>query len=324
MDGVAPAVQRRVTANAHASPASPVADGSIAVPVSIDSAALHAVVYSDIFDYPLSAAEIHRYLAGVKASRETVAATLQDGQLVPRHLAHHDGYYMLPGRGGTVETRRQREQAAERLWPRALHYGRIIASLPFVRMVAVTGELAVDNVGPESDIDYFIVTAPDRLWLCRLFAIAVVRYARFRGDVVCPNYLISERALELHDRNLYTAHELAQLTPIWGMPVYRRLRALNTWIDDYLPNAAGSPRNIAVTPRGRPLRALAERLLRAGPVARIERWEMERKVRKLTRDSGHSEAAYSADWCKGHVNGHGDRILAAYQEHRRTLETVPS
>src|SRR5690606_114120 len=141
---------------------------------------------------------------------------LQHGRLVPRHLSVTDGYFTLPGREAIVPIRPEREQAAARLWPRGIHYGRVIASLPVVRMVAITGELAMDYVGPHSDLDYFIVTEAERLWLSRLMAIAVVRYAAQRGVIVCPNYLLSERALELDDRKLYSAHEVAQMVPISG------------------------------------------------------------------------------------------------------------
>src|SRR5690606_20957099 len=151
-------------------------------------------------------------------------------------------------------TRQARQAGSERLWHEALRYGRIIASLPYVRMVAITGELAMDNIQPSSDIDYFIITQPGRLWLCRALTIGVVRYAALRGLTVCPNYLLSESALEIHEQNLYAAHEVAQMIPIAGHTVYQRLRAQNTWTEAFLPNAAGPPRQITVQPRLRPIR----------------------------------------------------------------------
>jgi hypothetical protein len=179
----------------------------------------------------------------------------------------------------------------------------------------------MDNVGPQSDIDYFIVTEPERLWLCRLMVIAVVRYAAPRGDTVCPNYLLSERALELDDRNLYTAHEVAQMVPIYGSATYQHLRESNCWVSDYLPNAGAAPREADASPRGRAARLLAESTLRTGAGARLERWEMDRKIRKLTRDDNNCpEVSFSTDWCKGHVDGHGERILAMFDERRREVE----
>ena len=287
----------------------------------LERAIVATVAYSDIFDYPLTAAEIHRYLIGSTASRAEIDAALASRCLLSSRLAAGDGYVMLSGREKVAGTREARQRDADRLWPEALRYGRVIASLPFVRMVAVTGELAMDNVQPGSDIDYFIVTQPGRLWLCRLLVIGVVRYASLRGVTVCPNYLISEDALAIHERNLYAAHELAQMVPIAGHAVYKRLREQNDWVGSELPNAAGPPRELAVQPRAASLRRIAERLLGGRLGTRIERWEMERKIAKLSRSAGEvPEASYSPDWCKGHVSGHEGRILAAFDDRRRGLE----
>lgn len=287
----------------------------------LELAIVQTAAYSDIFDYPLSAAEIHRYLIEATATRDAIEAALAGGCLTPGRLASRDGYFALAGREQIVNTRQQRERDSERLWREALRYGRIIASLPFVRMLAVTGELAMDNVQPASDIDYFIVTRQGRLWLCRLLVIGVVRYAATRGVTVCPNYLLSEDALTIHERNLYAAHEVTQMVPIAGHTIYQRLREMNGWVDAYLPNASGPPRHLTVRPRASRIRLLAERVLDTRPGGWIERWEMNRKLRKLSRTAGHvPEASFGPDWCKGHVSGHERRILAAFDDRRRALE----
>ncbi|RME45307.1 MAG: hypothetical protein D6796_10660, partial [Caldilineae bacterium] len=202
-------------------------------------AILRALAYADIFDYPLTAAEIHRYLE-VPASLERVQEVLQDGRLSPTRFRRCDGFFTLPGREAIVETRRRRAVLSAQQWPRAHRYGRWIAALPFVRMVAVTGSLAVDNVEPGTDIDYLIVTEAGRLWLCRAMVIGLVRLAALWGDEVCPNYFITENALHFAERTLYTAHELAQMVPLAGAATYHRIRRLNAWAATFLPNAAGS------------------------------------------------------------------------------------
>lgn len=301
--------------------------------VSVENAIVKTLAYVDIFDYPLTDREIHRYLPHVETPADAVKDVLANGCLVPHRLSRREGYFTLPGREGIVATRRRREKIARRLWPIALRYGRILASLPFVRMVAVTGSLAVNNAEADADIDYLVVTANDRLWVCRALSILVVRAAAQRKVSLCPNYFLSERALVFNERNLYTAHELAQMVPIAGLDVYREMRRLNQWVAEWLPNATTAPPG----PRGtvcssRPanghLAGLGEQLLQGRIGARLEQWEMQRKIEKFCKaraadHDGRAEVAFSTDWCKGHFDGHARRVLAAYAERVRTLEESP-
>jgi hypothetical protein len=290
----------------------------------IEAAIVRTVAYVDVFDYPLTAAEVQRYLLGVPSSPETVNTILSNGHLVPHRLAQRQGYFTLPGREAIVATRQRRAAIAREMWPHALRYGRTIAALPFVRMVAVTGSLAVNNVEPEADIDYLVVTQNGRLWLCRALVIMVVRLAARRGVALCPNYFLAERALDFQTRDLYTARELAQMVPIAGLELYQRMRQLNTWTADFLPNAGGSPQRVfpeqPPSPPARFGRWLAQAMLQTPAGASLERWEMNRKIRKFTRQShdtsrnGTIESAFCPDWCKGHFENHGRRILDTFNQ----------
>src|SRR5438067_2258548 len=108
---------------------------------AIEHAIVQTVAYADIFDYPLTADEIQRYLIGSRASRPGVRNALSSGALVPGQLSRSGRYFSLVGRDQTVETRRARATIAGGYWRRALRYGHLIGNLPFVRMVAVTGAL---------------------------------------------------------------------------------------------------------------------------------------------------------------------------------------
>ncbi|MBI3967159.1 MAG: hypothetical protein HY329_16115 [Chloroflexi bacterium] len=288
----------------------------------LERAIVQTVAYADVFDYPLTADEVHRYLVGVVASVDAVRAALTNGRLVPRYLTSCDGYFALAGNARSVDARRRRAGVAARMWGPALYYGRVIAALPFVRFVAVTGALTMDNVEPDADVDYLIVTEPDRLWICRALVIALVRVAALRGDRICPNYFISERALLLSERSLFSAHEVAQMVPLANLDLYRKIRELNDWTDSYLPNAAGPPKQVPVdAPRARRVCALAESGLRTSLGVRLERWEMSRKLRKFSRrPAQHAEAVFGPDWCKGHFDGHGQRVLDAFADRLHALE----
>ncbi len=292
---------------------------------AIVDAVVKTVAYADIFDYPLTVDEIQRYLIGLAVSRDRVLRVLEDDAATQGHLTHIEEYYVMSGRDQIAATRRHREQLSGRFWARAVRYGRLISSVPFVRMVAVTGELAMDNVREDSDIDFFIVTEHHRVWLCRLFVVGIVKAAGLLGDVLCPNYLLSERMLSLSEHNLYTAHEVVQMVPISGLDVYARFRQANRWVYDFLPNSIASQRILRARPHSRPARAIAEAFLRTPLGAIAERWEMKRKIRKFAVEADHaSEASYSADWCKGHVHDHGQLILAAFSAHGAGLERTGS
>lgn len=273
------------------------------------------LAYVDLFDYPLTAVEIHRYLESVPASLDEVMHALRHSPLLAGQLVCRDGFYSLPGREAVFAMRQQRQQQAVGLWAAARRYGALIARLPFVRLVAVTGSLAMSNVAAEADIDYFIVTENGRLWLARALVIGVVRLAARRGVVLCPNYFVAESALALPEHTLYTAREVAQMVPLSGLPVYQRLRAQNSWVTCFLPNADGPPQAAptAVCPASWGQK-LAELPLRTPVGAWLEQWEQARKIARLTQTQKRSgESCFTAVICKGHSQAHQQRTLSAYQ-----------
>lgn len=271
----------------------------------------HTLAYADVFDYPLTASEVYRYLTSTKATFEEVTQALSD---VSR-FSEIGEYFTLRGREAIVETRNQRAEIAARLWPKAARYGRIIAMLPFVRMVAVTGSLSMNNTDEGKDVDYMIVTTPNHLWTCRALSLLIARFAKHEGISLCPNYLVTTHALELKDRSLYVAHELAQMVPLSGMEIYWEICRLNEWMYHYLPNAVAAPEmpNGVKLAKERPgIQRILEILFNLPFGHWLEKWEMNRKIKRLTREQSHSfESYFSADVCKGHIDKHGEDIVTA-------------
>jgi hypothetical protein len=124
------------------------------------------------------------------------------------------------------------------------------------------------------------------LWLTRALVIAIVRWAARRGVILCPNYFVTESALALPEHTLYTARELAQMTPLTGTDIYQQMRQLNDWSYHFLPNAVGPPPAAPATVLpSHTLQALAERPLR-GMLA----------VRELGTHPQNQEAGARAKW----------------------------
>jgi hypothetical protein len=268
----------------------------------------HTLLYADVFDYPLRAPEVYRYLTSTKATIEEVTRALSDKSL----FSQSGEFFTLRGREEIVKVRKRRAQVAAQLWQKSTRYTRIISSLPFVRMVAVTGSLAMNNTDEGKDVDFMIVTAPNHLWTCRALSLLIARIAKLEGISLCPNYLVTTNALELKERSLYVAHELAQMIPLSGMEVYDQMWGLNHWIYDYLPNASGAPQlPYAVQPAHGStfIQKILEFIFRLLFGAWFEKWEMNRKLKRLSREQAHSvESYFSADVCKGHIDRHGKNV----------------
>jgi glycosyltransferase involved in cell wall biosynthesis len=214
-------------------PATAAATAAPALP-SLERAVLLAVLYSDLFEYPLTEAELRQALVGVAAGEAELAACL-DRLEGAAFLARREGFVVWKGRERLVELRRERAAHSPPRWDEARRYARRLRRVPFVRMVAVCGSQAMENAPPGGDIDFFVITAPRRLWLVQVAAM-LLRRLRGRGGVeICPNYFLAADSLPIAERNLYSAHEAVQVVPLWGRDAYLTFRRENGWVADFLP-----------------------------------------------------------------------------------------
>ena len=292
---------------------------------SLERAILETLAYSDVFNYPLTLDELHRYLT-YPATKDELLNCLTS---LPS-ISSVSGFYFLPHRTAIVDIRRQREIASRSAFRRAVFYGRILGSLPFVRMVAMTGSLAVLNLSKDADMDYMLVTAPRRLWLARAFTVTFGRFMRLFGDKICINVLVSESALEWDSHDLYAAREMCQMIPITGMDVYLCLRKANAWVESHLPNAKSAPISQAVA-RDAISRYSLQQLFELPFCGKLgdllETWTMNFQIKKITRTYGAgTEAKFSTDLCQANFHNHHTMTDQSFRERLALLadgETKP-
>ena len=296
---------------------------------SLDRAILEVLTYSDIFDQPLRPEELHRYFPIRMELNELLPAL----NSLNGWTCTKDGFYFLASREEIVEVRREREARSKELLPVALRYGRILGRLPFIRMTALTGSLAVLNVSRDADFDYMLVTAPGRLWTARAFALLFNRFTQILDHTICPNIIVAETALEWKQHDLYSARELHQMIPITGMDVYQKLMQANEWTRNFLPNADMSLRGangvsdeaISSPKPGISSRRLAiiERVLRGYLGDRLENWEMNRKIARFSKQEGFGEeTVFTAEVCQGNFHHHRKWTKGRYEEKVSSLAEV--
>jgi hypothetical protein len=280
----------------------------------IEAAIMRTILYADVFHFPLTLPEIHRFLIHDEVTPivqiEKSLANLVD-------LLHEDaGYYCLKNRQVILQTRFEREVHTVALWQSAFHYGRWFAAIPFVRMVALTGALAVRNPASlRDDFDYMLVTSTGRVWTARLFAVALVRVVRFLGRELCPNYVLAEEQLLQRRQDIFIAHEIAQMQPVFGLALYQQMLEENEWAKDYLPNIeayAGSQSSDS------PLKRFLEWVLTGRFGTWLESWEYSRKAEKFSAEIDDASAAQiDENQAKGHFKDNGHPILEQYHARLR-------
>ena len=291
---------------------------------ALERAILETLLYSDLFDYPLTVDEVVRFL-GLRGTAEEVRACLAHTQYLNGRIIELEGYLALRGRGALIARRIERAASSERLWRHARRFVRVLRLLPFVRMIAITGSLSMRNSAAGDDIDVLIVTAPDRVWLTRAFAVALVYAGKLCGDTLCPNYVISERALALEKHTLFVAHEFTQMVPVYGEAVHQRMSAANAWIQMLLPNTlrpASSEIDRYPGWLGRQVKRAGEWLLSGQAGDKLEAWEMRRKLRKFQSRLGRpdGDVILDHDHVKGHFDDYGEPVMRLYAERVAELE----
>lgn len=117
-------------------------------------------------------------------------------------------------------------------------------------MVGLNGSLVTGTMSRQSDIDFYIVTAPDRLYTCRLLTTLLVhltgwrRYGTKVRGRVCLNRFATTDALDITPHNDYHARVFSGLEPLWAADgVYECYQNANIWmrVFDYNPVSTRSP-----------------------------------------------------------------------------------
>jgi hypothetical protein len=212
----------------------------------MEKAILRTLAYADVFDYPLTKEEIWRWLISsgkLKTQNLKLKTIVQNSKLIQKK----NGFYSLKGRKGIVAFRKQRKQYSASKLKFAEKIAGILRLIPWVRLVGVTGALAMNNADKEDDIDLLIITARNKLWLTRLFSVFLIELTGRRRrpedkkvkDKICLNMFLDESHLAIpeKERDLFSAHEVCQMKPIFVKEdTYSRFLQENSWVKKFLPN----------------------------------------------------------------------------------------
>jgi hypothetical protein len=197
-----------------------------------------SVYYHDIFDYPLTFANLIKWNSG-----KDLPKIQKQIEIVSKN-----GYFTLSGKEGLIYKRALRERISAKKLEIAKKASKILSFIPSVKFVGVTGSLAMSNSSEESDIDLLVITGSGKLWTSRLLAYLFVAFSgiqtrrpfdKNQKDKLCLNMWLDESDLVWRSpRNVYTAHEIGQILPLVNKNrTYEKFLEKNKWILKYWPNS---------------------------------------------------------------------------------------
>jgi predicted nucleotidyltransferase len=193
--------------------------------------ALKTILYFSIFRYPLKIDEIHSY---TNYSSLSDTSTELDHLIEQKILTKVDEFYVYGSDLDSVIKRMRGNMYAKRALVKAQRKARFIAKFPYVEAVGVSGSLSKGYYDNESDIDFFVITKPNKLWICRTLLMLYKKTFLFNSrKYFCVNYFISSNQMEIEEKNRFTATEMKTLIPLQGKAVFEQFYQSNRWVNDY-------------------------------------------------------------------------------------------
>ncbi|MFI5161097.1 MAG: nucleotidyltransferase domain-containing protein [Sphingobacteriales bacterium] len=197
---------------------------------------LVTLTYFDLFNYPLTMDETHLFLPA-KYNIEEFGYALRS-LVIEKLIYKFEKYYTLKNDLFLVERREKGNAKAAEMIAIAGKVGDLLIRFPYVRGIAISGSLSKNFADDDSDIDLFIITAKNRLWIARtiMHCFKKLTFLFKKEHYFCMNYYIDEQDLQIHEKNIYTATEVATLMPLHGEAVFEQFYLANGWTREYLPN----------------------------------------------------------------------------------------
>lgn len=193
---------------------------------------LRLLCYFDVFNHPLSLKELEALTHEESEDLQNALQLLVDKQAI---FSQDHFYGIRETIAEQISLRKEKEDRAQGYYHKLPRYLRLIKSFPFVRGVAISGSLSKNVMPEDGDIDYFIITAADRLWVCRTLLILFKKIFLLNSrKYFCLNYFVDENNLEIIDKNMFTAIEIKSLITVYNSHLLEQVHQQNGWTEAFV------------------------------------------------------------------------------------------
>ena len=204
--------------------------------VQLRSSIIRTLAYYDIFSYPLTAEEIYHNLNTNHTNLVEVNNELH--LLAQKRIIFRNGnFFQLDDEIASVKRRKTGNELADKRLKTARKVSGLISRFPFIRGILLSGSISKGFMEEDSDIDYFVITHPNRVWFSRLMLMLFKKVFLLNSKkIFCINYFVDSDNLEIEEKNIFTATEIVTLLPTFGKDIYEEFYEKNFWVRRFYPN----------------------------------------------------------------------------------------
>lgn len=208
-------------------------------------AILRSLLYSDIFNFPLTIDEIYlNLISKIPVNKTAISDALKT---MEGTVAFKKGFYCLKGRTRIIDERLSRMKNVSRKMKIAVWVSKILSYIPTINFIGISGRLSHLDAYPDDDIDLIIITRQNTLWVTRIVLLVTLEVLNLRRkktdktakNKICPNLIFDETVLSWNSakRDVYTAHEILNILPMYNKNnTYERFLSANKWVKNLYAN----------------------------------------------------------------------------------------
>ena len=221
---------------------------------TLEKSIIKTLAYFDLFEYPLTATEVWKWLYRPEVSEEErslfhIIKTLDTSTELQKYITLCEGFYCLQGCAHTIRERKRRNNRVDHQLRKTMRIVKLLRFIPSIRMIAIASSLPIGNVKETSDIDLFIITRRNQIWKTRLFASGSLKLLRQRPDKertrdrFCLSFFVSDDKLNIEkaafgNDDIVFQYYVQSFAPVYDPDkLYTKFFQENSWIAKHLPNA---------------------------------------------------------------------------------------
>ncbi len=212
----------------------------------LEKSILEVIVYFNIFKFPLTITEIQKYISNRTGDESSLNLTqiLNTLQKKPLQsiISYSHGLYYLKNNEINVATRLHRYTLSFLKIKLANFIKNIFSALPFIQFIGICNSLGYKNASEKSDIDLFIITKPNYIWLTRLITLSFLSLFNLRPkqhnrtNKICLCFFINDQNLNIKhltisNNDIYLIYWIQNLYPLLNRnDTYNKFIKANAWI----------------------------------------------------------------------------------------------